>query len=389
MPVARMDVSSGIVRSVHEAFEWLPHARKTVIIRPMGITIPGDVARARFSEALELAESDAELPAEWIDRTLQVGTSRNITFTPVLGTALLAKAADRRVDAFSLREDEGHRGYSARSLAKEVLVPCCVRARVDIRTTGAEPLNNQPFLRASRITTDLNVRANAAEDLVYLCDGLRDADFLENEDAVRALAAFLRARIQLTDSRVPVAPPEGALPLRELLEVTEAYLLEDSEGGKTGQAITAAIFDLLFETVRTKRINDPSSKWPGDVGAFQGDALVMSAEVKQRPFSEAEIMLFVQRLSEEELQRAVIVALGQGGSQLEFGALAAEADRRFGVDLMVVQSGAELLRLAVRTSKFNLGHSLQTFPSRAASRLTELEVSSARREAWRRKFPAS
>jgi hypothetical protein len=99
----------------------------------------------RFGEAVALALAENwTLPAEWIERAEKVSAAKNMTFTPVLGTALLAKATDDSIDALSLREDAGHKGYSARSLAKEVLVPCCVRAGIDLRNKGAEPLNNQP-----------------------------------------------------------------------------------------------------------------------------------------------------------------------------------------------------------------------------------------------------
>jgi len=46
------------------------------------------------------------LPEEWLERTRRVGKAQNATFTPMLGTALLAKATDDHIDALSLREDE-------------------------------------------------------------------------------------------------------------------------------------------------------------------------------------------------------------------------------------------------------------------------------------------
>lgn len=106
----------------------------------MGLTIDREQATIRFGQALVLARTDAVLPDEWIERTRRIGAARSKTFTPVVGTALLAKATDDAVDALSLREDESHKGYSARSVAKEVFVPCCVRAGIDIRNRGAEPL---------------------------------------------------------------------------------------------------------------------------------------------------------------------------------------------------------------------------------------------------------
>ena len=149
----------------------------TIAPETVGLTIDKQLATERFGQALVLAHSDTPLPEEWLQRTREIGLAHNKTFTPVLGTALLAKATDRFVDAFSLREGESHKSYSARSLAKEVLVPCCVRAGIDIRNKGAEPLNNQPFLRADRISTNLNVKANAVEELTYLCEWIAAVEF--------------------------------------------------------------------------------------------------------------------------------------------------------------------------------------------------------------------
>lgn len=162
----------------------------------MGITIDRRAAEDVFQRALRFARSDAEMSEDWVARTDRVATSKNKTFTPALGTALLVKATDRHIDAFSLREEGGHKSYSARSVAKDVFVPCCKVADIDIRTTGAEPLNNQPFLRADRISVAMKVRRGTEADLAFLCECLEEADFLENEEAVIALASFLRARIR-------------------------------------------------------------------------------------------------------------------------------------------------------------------------------------------------
>lgn len=86
----------------------------------------------------------------------------------MLGTALLAKATDRRVDALSIKAGRSHRGYSARELAKDVLVPAAMRHGVDLRTTGVEPLNNQPFFRYDRVSREMAVRPHVKPYLDYL-----------------------------------------------------------------------------------------------------------------------------------------------------------------------------------------------------------------------------
>lgn len=353
----------------------------------MGVQVDKARAKAVFENALQIARSSAPLPADWLEMARRVGEAKSITFTPALGTALLAKATNRMVDALSLTAST-HKGYSARSLAKDVLVPCTMQHGINIRTTGAEPLNNQPFLRAERIGPELDVKANAKNDLLYLVECVKTADFLENDTALAALAAFLRVRIETTALQGPVPLGPGVLELPALSKVLDEFLAGDSEGGKTGQAAVSAVLDLVFERVRTKRINDPSAKWPGDVGVFHADKLTLSVEVKQRPFTETEILQFVDRLSKEGVHRAVIAALRQERRDLNVEQLCANAYSRSRVVLSVCSSASELLLQGVRFSPSDLPVSLSSFPVKFLARLTELEVTTSRRMDWARHFEA-
>ncbi|MEN3313740.1 MAG: hypothetical protein V7645_3069 [Actinomycetota bacterium] len=355
----------------------------------LGITIGKQDATVKFGQALVLALGDGPLPEEWLDRTRRVGLATSKTFTPVLGTALLAKAADRHIDAFSLRESESHKSYSARTVAKEILVPCCVNAGIDLRSSGAEPLNNQPFLRAKRISTKLDVKSKAVPELEYLCECLAQVDFLEGKSALEALAAFLRVRIEATASSRVVSLGAGSLPVPDLVVALDAFVRGDAEGGKVGQAITAAVADLVFADVRTKKINDPSSKWPGDVGAFDGAAQTAAAEVKQRPATEAEILLFAQKLGGAGVRRGFIIALAQGNEPLDEEQLAFQARRLYGVELFFFVRAGTLLRTALAASSRNLTETIRAFPDAMLARMRELEVSSSRQEEWASRFRTS
>ncbi len=307
----------------------------------MGLKVEASRARQVFADALGLATGKAKLPKEWLERTHRIGEAKSKTLTPLLGTALLAKATERHIDAFALREGESHKSYSARNLAKEVFVPCCAAAGIDIRTNGPEPLNNQPFLRAERVSEELNVKSNGKQDLLYLCECLRAVDFLENRSALLGLAAFLRSRLEATAGRKRVRLGAGRLSLSELERALTAFEAGDAEGGKTGQALAASFLSLAFPDVRTKRINDPSRRWPGDVGAFREDRLVVSVEVKQRAFTPTEILLFAKQLAEREVDLGVIAAFRQGTSTLDVPGLRTGALTQHGVDLAVYTTPVE------------------------------------------------
>ncbi len=348
----------------------------------MGLTIDRRAAEKVFAKALARARSRRPLPREWLDRTRRVAEAKSKTFTPALGTALLAKATDRRIDAFSLREGEGHKSYSARNLAKEVLVPQCIASGIDIRTTGAEPLNNQPFFHSQKIGPDIHVRENARDDLLYLCESLERADFLENENALNALAAFLRARLEVSEPPSRVSIGKVRMSLGELEKIVDEFMEGEPEGGKIGQALGAAMLDLVFEDVRTRRVNDPGVKWPGDVGVFIEEKLIESVEVKQRPATETEILLFAQRLQKTAVQRALVLAFAQAEAKLDLEALGRKAAELYGVELVVFLRPSELLREAIRWARRDLPASLDLLPTRGLARLTDIEASQARRRAW-------
>ena len=116
------------------------------------------------------------------------------TYMPMLGTALLARATSEWVDTLALKETSGPNAYSARGLGHEVLVPASVEHGFSIRTTGREPLNNQPFLRYDRVDEVERVRFPEAHR--YLVECLRRVNELSSDDAVSALAAFIRVGIR-------------------------------------------------------------------------------------------------------------------------------------------------------------------------------------------------
>ncbi len=358
-----------------QTIEWLDDRY------PLGISIDKVRARAVFGQAYALALSEEELPADWGERTLRVGEAKSKTFTPVLGTILLAKATNDQVDSTALAVQSGHKGYSARSLAKEVFVPLCSTCGVDIRTKGAEPFNNQPFLRAMNIDSSLKVKKNAQSDFDYLVECVNQADFLRGDTALRALAAFLRVRVEASEKIVSIKI-DGSSNFPDLLERLSKFMRGDSEGGKIGQAVVAAIYGSCYQDARTKKINDPSARWPADVGVFVGDSLVIACEVKQRHFDEAEIRYFAERLAKDGIQRGVIAELCTAGWKFDAGELAAEIYRDFGVDLQFVLDASTLLQGALRFSTNPLNGAVSGFASRLMSRLEELEVSQARREEW-------
>jgi hypothetical protein len=113
----------------------------------VGIRISQLAARQRLEEAFGWASSDRSVPPFWTAFARQTFQMASKTYTPALGTVLLARATDDRIDPLSIKAEYGRNTYSLRTLGHEVLVPAARELGFSIRNTGREPLNNQPFFR--------------------------------------------------------------------------------------------------------------------------------------------------------------------------------------------------------------------------------------------------
>src|SRR4051794_33162914 len=88
-------------------------------------------SRAVFERAVRLVDNDEPLPDIWVERVREIGEATNKTFIAVLGTALLSRATEPRIDPLTLKASAqaaaGLEAYSARGVATNVLVPCAVQ----------------------------------------------------------------------------------------------------------------------------------------------------------------------------------------------------------------------------------------------------------------------
>lgn len=337
----------------------------------MGIHLDLDEAEHTFDRGLELARSDALLPEEWLERTQRVSEARARSYVPMLGTALLAKATDDRVSALALKENASHNAYNARGPGHEVLVPRCVAEGISLRTTGREPLNNQPFFRYDRVTKTMKVKSTYQDDFDYLVDTLEQVDFLRGEDALNAFAAFLRVRLLDPASSGVPAITAVAGSGDAVARLAAAHAAENSEGGRRGQALVAAALDLLSDQVVTRRVNDPSADTPGDVivgGAESG----IVREVKQRYIADHEIRQLVDRAADGGWTKVAVDAFVEDHPSLDVDALREYAAAR-GILLDVEHDAASLIRRCIASSPLPASEAARTFATQYARRMTELE----------------
>lgn len=357
----------------------------------MGVRI--DIAAAR-RVLREEAQSQAPVPDEWTDivRTLseaceaRPGTPK--THIAMLGTALLAKSTEASVDVFALKVSAETPGaYSARNLAKEALAALAPSLAIDLGVSGREPLNNQPYFRAQRITPGMKeiIRGDGIRPFEIVYGALQRLDGLTQAEARDALRAFLRGRRRVPPPPLDDSPGIAVLP-SVLARELRAFVDEESEGGRRAQAVAAALLDVVFGVgrVTVERVNDPDRHFPGDVGVLS-EAVPHSAlrvyEVRDKPVHDHDLDHFVEKAYRHGARRAGVMCMGPG--QPAFDRVGA-VDRAFarGVALRVYVGWEELINDVLFGGSEPPREQVRTLGLAAYERMIELEVSRKGLEGW-------
>lgn len=346
----------------------------------MASTFNYDNARIVLEEACMRAESKELLSIEWHRTTALIAACRVKTYTPMLGTGLLARATDDTIDALSIKADSGEHAYSARSLCHQVLVPESVRRGFDLRARGREPLNNQPFFRYDRV--DRIVRVKYPTDFRMLLDALRHVGTLDKVDAREGLAAFVRQRLEAAHSVSHPTVDSSGIDFRRLIHDCSLFLAEDAEGGKRAQAIVAAALDVGYGDVRARRVNDPSRDIPGDVHVFSEGLPIVAVEVRAKPVPMTEILQFAEAVAKAGIPRALVVVLAAGQVAIDEKELWVEAWERNGVVVGLVGSVEDLLLQVFQWADVALPQGIERFCESGMTRLVEIEAAEESLQSW-------
>jgi len=237
----------------------------------------------------------------------------NKTFIAMLGTALLAKATDLRADPFALKSGLGTPGaYSARSLCQHVLAAHAPRLGIDLGVTGREPLNNQPFFAEERVHDSLPVHPRAAAGFNLLLKGLERISAIDSDGEARAaLRAFLRSRTEERYAGRLDLAADYSCTVSDLVEAVEEFVGSASEYGRRAQAVVAGVLDAVSSSeVAVSQVHDPDRHFPGDVNISADGLIRIPLEVRDKPVNEPDVYHFVRKVSDANVPRAGIVAIG-------------------------------------------------------------------------------
>lgn len=346
----------------------------------MGIKISQVAARQRLEEAFEWATSARPVPTGWTEfarRTFQMASK---TYTPALGTVLLARATDDRIDPLSIKTEYGPNTYSLRTLGHEVLVPGARRLGFSIRNTGREPLNNQPFFRYDHMSVIDRVRDKPGH--AQFLSGVTKVGDLNRSDALAALAAFLRVAIDVAEQLNEYVLDPDALTVQQVVTAAETFLAEGVDRPRRTQALVAAAFDVTHSDVRSRRLNDPSRDFPGDIQAFEADRPLLSAEVRAKNVPSTEVEAFVSACRSAGIERAFMIVLWPSHRPLPVSELRQKSLEDEGVLLTIIENVEDLLLDVFGWADLELPAALRTFAVAALARLKEIEAKEQSLELW-------
>ena len=317
----------------------------------MPIKLDLDHAERQLRRAVQWANSDRAVPDEWTETTELVAAGTSKTLVAGLGAAILAKATNPKIDPLSIKpEDSRPRSFAIRSLCEHVLVPLSRGGQhpaFHLGTRGSQPMNNQPYFRYSHL--DDVKRHRAGETLDQLRSALRDLDALTQEEALAALAAYVRSRTKAEKTYQSLINEEvpSSVELTQLLDALDGFLDPDAAGVDDRplrlQAVVGGLIRATGVEVSTQGLYDPSRRSPGDAHVPDSENPRWAAEVKARSIDFGGAVAFLDRVREwGGIDVAWVVAIDPSHEPLDRAELATEGRAR-GLLVTVTESVVELV----------------------------------------------
>jgi hypothetical protein len=349
----------------------------------MGIRLEDQALLLALDNALALARSTEDLPALWIARVERLGGLGIKTYIAALGGAMLAKAADPRVDSLAQDEAAGPRGYSLRKAAEFLAQQN--DDRYDLGAKGRWPLNNRPFLGGpARIDDFTKISGKARPAYEAFLDALRDLNRIEGTEALPVLAAFFRVRMAVQAAEREAARAarklESDVALEDLVGIVDRFVRAAPEGGRRAQALAAAVLDCAFDDVELQPINSPH---PGDVRVRLDEAIVLAVEAKQLPVGEDVASELSREAAGLGADLALLFVIADKHAPLDRDRVQRDALRDDGTLLLICESVLELIASVAVLSATSAAQVEADLPGAFAVRLREIEGSEKGQDEWR------
>ena len=309
-----------------------------------------------------------------------------VTYLPVTAVLLIARSLRdaSRLNVLHTKLKTSEQGYSAPSLGK-LLIPFAIQQKIDLRSTSSQIMNNHPFTFKDKIEADM---AASHKSLQY-SQFFKFANFINEISSSTSLELlallFTKCRFDnLPDVQI-ANTGEGLVSLMRMGELSSAFVIENSESGKVGQAFVATLFDLAYPDFdnRMGNNNDPSVHIPGDVQSAIDGEYWLWAEVKQKSVVTPDVQTFIERISAINGDRAMYFALANEPypQNLNVDKLKKEAAKK-GILLHIFVSPQQAFNEIISYAPGSAKSLSPGFANMFNSRLREASVTGELRNKW-------
>jgi SacI restriction endonuclease len=351
----------------------------------MTISLRAEDMEQTLENAYLLANSDAALPAQWLARAEQLDKSPSVAFVAAVGSVLLAKATNPQIDALVIQEREGSAGaFSLRGPAK-VLGTNRHAYGYDIGSSSdRDPINHGTLIGSTRWDVALHrITPRHKAFFQVILQWLRDVNTLTKEQALEALAAYIRVRQAVVSGAAVARLPTSLIQapaLSDLVNVLEGFVSADAEGGARGMALVAAAFRAAGLEAGLPSRHDPRRI---DVPIRRSGVLVLAAEVKQEDTSEAVADTLARDAASHGARRALLAVLRPGVLvRFDRASVIQRAERDHGVVLRVSDGVRQLLHEALIAGPADVDSFCSALPRGFGGALREIRVEEATIDTW-------
>jgi hypothetical protein len=360
----------------------------------MAISIEREDALRVLKDAVNASRSE-ELAEDhpWIQRVTNLWEAckaTNKTMIPILGTAILARATNLKVDPFALQAQAGDNAFDARGLCTHVLAANARDLGIDLGVRSREPHNSNPFTFEPKVSSSMKAKSPKALELLIDALTALSKTRSRNEAAV-ALQAFVQVRV-LKRSKIQIGEQEGDhLDEQDLIELIKAFVKQDSEKGSRAQVVVAGLLDTLHGTdlVVVGNPHDPSSKVAGDVRVYRKPnkkELAFAYEVRFKSVSITDLKLIVDGFERKKVPNFGVIAVASNQKRFDPKQEVRHAEK-IGTRLGIFFGWEEFVRGCLFFSILSgpaVGHAYRAI----FARMNEQEISDEGIEFWRQGKPS-
>lgn len=351
----------------------------------MAVTLKRTELDQTVEQAYTLAIGEQPLPQTWLRRADQLSDSPSVGFIAAVGSVLLAKATDDRIDAFVIQHKEGSAGAFNLRAAATALAANRRAFGYDIGSSSdRDPINHGTLVSSPRWDVALDRIRDAHQPFFELIlRWLQDINRMDRDQALLALAAYIRVRREVAPGAAVEEIPDllGQAPaLNDLIETIGGFIGSDPERGARGMALVAAAYRTAgFGAVLPSR-NDPRRI---DISITRSGRTLIGVEVKQVDTTEATADTLAADASEIHVHRALLAVLPPG-SLVDFDRTATvrRAEHRHGIVLRVAAGVREVVHEALTASDGTVDEFRNGLPRQFAEALRDIRADDNTIETW-------